>query len=161
MPLQRRPSLGEGAEHQPVPRCQRLVVQQRVFAIFPRNSQRFLAPADDVQQPFQVDAFSVSEVCGSYRNVQYVLSLEVATLRHAEEAVEQGCVLTAQNSLDFRGRPDEELAFLALAVGVRSGEEATVLAGHLPQDVVQGFLGDAAIEGASGSQPSVEVEAGQ
>ena len=67
----------------------------------------------------------------------------------------------AQHVMDFGWRPDEELAFFSLAVGVLRGVEAAGRAGHLPHDVVQDLLGDGAVERLAGHLPSVQVDAGQ
>ena len=52
-----------------------------------------------------------------------------------------------QDTVDFLGAPNEEFALHALGVGVLGGEESSFGAGHLAQDIIYRFLGDAAVQG--------------
>jgi len=81
---------------------------------------------------------------GFLADVQDVLAFKIARLSNAEEPAEYAGLI-AQNGFDLGWRPDEKLALFTLAVGVGSRVEAALGAGHLPQDIVEGLLGDAAV----------------
>ena len=87
---------------------------------------------------------SGSGVPGRHRNVEDVSVLEVASRRHVEVDGELGGIVAKGQLASSARRPEEELALLALAVGVLAAVEAAAGIGHLAQHVVQRLLGDAA-----------------
>ena len=160
-PLPGGAGLRQRFQHQPVPRGQHLVVQQRRNTGGPAAAQRLFAALNDVHQPLHRQVVLPGEHGGFAGNVEDVAALEVAARRNPEESGEHRPLFAAQRFLDFVQRPDEELALYALAVGVGSGVEPAGRPGHFPQDVIQRFFGDAAVQRPPAGQPGVEVQPGQ
>ncbi len=88
-------------------------------------------------------------------------TLEVAGWGNAVIAAQEVGVGNAQDFRQLLRRPDKELTLDAFAVGVLSGIEAALRVGHFAQHIIEGFLGNAAVEGPAGKLPSVEIEAGE
>ena len=61
--------------------------------------------------------------------------------------IEQRCVLFAQEVDNVVVAPQIEFSFLPFAVGVFRRVELSVGAGHLPEDIIKGLLGNAAVKG--------------
>ncbi len=100
---------------------------------------------------------SLAHVADEFQDVP---ALEITALGDAVRGHE--CLsFLAQQVADFSRSPDEELALLALAVGVLGGVEATSRVGHLSRDVIEGLFGNGAIERLAGHLPGVQVDAGQ
>ena len=58
--------------------------------------------------------------------------MEVAALGYIVKAAEESGVFRAQNLLHLFRSPDEELAFLAFAIGILRRIESAVRRGHWP-----------------------------
>ena len=92
------------------------------------------------------------------RHVGDARALEVPLVRDVPVAADQVHVGRIDDRGDLGGRPDEELALLALAVGVGGRVEAPVGVPHLPQQVVERLLHDAAVPRIAGGLEQLEVE---
>jgi hypothetical protein len=108
-----------------------------------------------------------------------VLALEIATWGDAISSHESVCVV-AQYLSDYIRRPDKELAFLPLAIGVLGGVKgntcgvawqlrlwpqllvvgARANVRHFAHNVIENLLGDGAKELVARNLPGVEIDAG-
>ncbi len=61
--------------------------------------------------------------------------------------------------MDLVGRPDVELALDAFAIGILAAIETAAFVAHFKQDVVEGFLGDSAVQLVARDLPGVKVDA--
>ena len=66
-----------------------------------------------------------------------------------------------QTQPDLVRRPDKELAFFALAVGVLRGVKSTAWIGHFTDNVVENLFGDGPEERVTRDLPGMEVDAGE
>ncbi len=65
----------------------------------------------------------------------------------------------SKGRFDLAGRPGEELALLALAIGILGGVETALRRGHLSRDVIQCLFGDTPVERVAGYEVGVQVQA--
>ena len=144
-PAERSTGLGERAARKPVPRREHLVVTRRVDASRPRGVELL---------PDRRDRLGV----GLARQVENALPLEVRPPVDAPVPSGHRGVGLAQHLPQLVGSPDEELALVALGVGVGRGVEAAGRIGHLAEQVVERLLRDAAVLGVAEGEPAVEVQ---
>jgi hypothetical protein len=152
---------GEGAEHEAVPGGEDLLVASRPYALFSGGEEPAPNLPDSFPQLLGCEPEFFGDGLGRAGDVQYVLTLEVAPLRHVPVARREVRLLRVEDGFQILGRPDVELAFHALRVGVFGGVEAALLARHVAQDIVEGLLGDAAVEVVPGGLVRLQVEAGE
>src|SRR5256885_10644377 len=84
-------------------------------------------------------------------------TLEVRSAVHAPVR-ERGVGIGPERSSDLVSRPDEELPFFALGVGVLRRVEATGGVTHLSQQVIERLFADLTVFGVAERLPAVEVE---
>ena len=87
-------------------------------------------------------------------DVENVATFKITLICNSKESAEYTGFI-AEHSLYLVRCPDKELAFFAFAVGVRGRIETAFRPGHLPQNIVESFLGDATIHATSGSLMAV------
>jgi hypothetical protein len=141
---ERAPRLRERARHETVPGRQNLVVAPGLHPALARLEQ-LAAP--------RRSAFRI-RLTGQPENT---LALEIraavdAPVRHRRVGVRP------EHRADLVGRPDEELALMALGVRVLRGVEATGRIGHLAQDVVERLLAHTAALGVAERLPGMQIE---
>ena len=78
-------------------------------------------------------------ICG--HRVQDAPAFKVSDIGYVESGSERRRFVDAQCSLQLLCRPEIESAFLAVAVSIKAGKEATVRCGHLAHDEREGFFG--------------------
>ena len=144
-PVERPAGLGEGAAREPVPPGQDLVVACGVDPALPRRVE--LAP--DASDPLGL---------GLAGHEEDALALEVRAPVHAPVLRRVLGVGGPEDLPQLVGRPDEELALVALGVGVLRRVETAGRVGHLAQDVVERLFRDAPAVGVAEGEPRVQVE---
>ena len=85
------------------------------------------------------------------------LALPVAFVGDVEKGAEPAALFGAQDRLHLGRRPDEELALLALRIGVGRRIEPALGADHLPQDVLQDLARDPGVEGVPRDLVALQV----
>ena len=150
--------LGERLDHQSVPCHQHLVVEARVNAFLARRQQHCPIGCELLCQRTGVHAQrrrALGERVGQIENALAVL--EVSVGRHVIHAAEGLGRVGAEHFGHFLGRPHEELAFGALAVGVLRAVEAAGGVGHLAEHIVARFANHAGEVLVAGHAIGVEI----
>jgi hypothetical protein len=140
--------LGEAAHHQGIPRCQNLLVTPGFYSLLPFFEEALSALFHDLQQLVFRHAVQARYELGRPWNVEDALALEVSLGRDVEVPAEQVSVGLAQDLVHLLWSPDEKLPLVSLAVCVLGGVKTALRRSHFAQDIVERFLGDAAIKAA-------------
>src|SRR5258708_19538495 len=90
--------------------------------------------------------------------MRYICAVEISFYRNIEIALRKRAQLRSHHALDFLGRPDEELSFLALAVGILGRVEAVLGTGHFAEHIVENLARDAEELGLVQRASRVKVE---
>ncbi len=151
-----------GPNHHAVPCRDDLVVQAWRHAGRPRSVQQRGHPCEGIVQFLSSNAQFVRHGLQRLWPVQDVLVFPVAVGRDVVIGAESSRVfLGGDRRSNLLRRPHEELAFHALGVRVGRRVIAAVRRGHLAQDVVQGFTGDAAIGLVAGDLVGLDIHVGE
>src|SRR5260370_38905307 len=90
--------------------------------------------------------------------MRYIRALEISFDRNIEIALRKRAQLRSHHALDFLGRPDEELSFLALAVGILGRVEAALRTGHFAEHIFANLARDSEKLGLVQRASRVKVE---
>src|SRR5262249_6556613 len=115
--------LGERGDHQTVPRGQALLVAPRPDAPAAHLEEFSLRLAELAAQLLDTEFEQARLLLVGARTVQDVMTFPVALGSNVINGAEHVGQFPAQDLLDLRDGPDEELALLALAVGVLGAVE--------------------------------------
>src|SRR4029079_5943390 len=154
--LQYSGCLRKGSQHQPVQGGQYFVVTPRLDAMLARLKKHSPATLDYNSKLRRLYSQEFRNRRQIGIDMENVLPLKVARGRYVEVATEKRSILRPQQCLDLRRRPDEELPFFTLAVGVLRRIETTTRISHLAPNVVKRLRGDLTIELIAGDLISVE-----
>ncbi len=155
------PTFGQGVDHQPVPLGQNFLVTAGLDAPFAHGKQLAPALGQHLLHFLHPDAEALGHVFGRAHDTEDVLALEVAAVRDAVVRFKNGGAVRIEGGFDLGGRPDKELAFVPLAVGVLRAVKAPFRRRHLTQHVVDRLLHDAAVERAAHGLPGMQIGAQQ